>query len=879
MTHRVLVAFTGKAVGLPESPSTITSQEYAELAPGLLVCFGWCGGQEVDSEVDRLDWTLCARCILHLRVIDSRFDGARMVSLAELAQITSPSRTVLFFGAGASVPSGAPTSEGLANRLCDILAKGERISDDLTEVCSILENRYGRKELVKALRSVFHDLQPSRGLLTLPEFDWPVLYTTNFDQLIEAAYRKCGKNLVPIRSNFDYGRSEASEGVPLFKIHGCISQDSVDGSHARMVLTERDYEEYKAYRETLFARLDLDLTTKSVLIIGHSLRDPHLRRDMATASELHQKKGAPGRLCALVYDRDPDRAQLLERKGFTVAFGGIDEFLYEFTSAHPPSSRTTATAGEGFQLPARARPSTIEVAHARTLPSNALRLFNGSPATYADVRQGLTFRRTLEAQLLNKLLNEGRQFATVTGVAGVGKTTLARRVLDALVSDHNFLAWEHSTDFPFKSGDWIEVERTLREAGRRGVLLIDDCPEFLRQVNLLAESLAKVEAPALYLVLTANSAQWSPRVKASELFAKGIVERLSDLGEGEVEELVRLVDTQPEIRALVDPYFSHLSRVEQVQQLRNRCSADMYVCLKNIFATDALDTILLREYAGLTPEMQDIYRHVAALEAAGARVHRQLVIRVLGVQPDKIRSLLDLLEGLVEEYDIKPADGLYGWATRHEVIAQTISRWKFADDNELFSLFVRVVSSLNPTVWLELRTIRDICGPEFGIGRLIDHTRQISLFESLIKLAPGERVPRHRLISKLLFLGQLEAAAQAIRAAEEAVGFDSPINRFKIRLLLRRAETTEGILEEDRRAMLLEAQRLAITGITRLPQEKYAYIAYSEVGLAFADRTGQTEILDDAIRRMRDAADRILDPELTDAFRSVERTRRRFSES
>jgi hypothetical protein len=238
--------------------------------------------------------------------------------------------------------------------------------------------------------------------------------------------------------------------------------------------------------------------------------------------------------------------------------------------------------------------------------------------------------------------------------------------------------------------------------------------------------------------------------------------------------------------------------------------------------------------------------------------------------------MLALMEGLVDEYDITPADGLYGWCTRHEVVAQAIARYKFADDSELHSLFKRVIAGLNPTIWLELRTIRDICGTDFGIGRLIDHRRQVELFEDLIRLAPGERIPRHRLISKLLFLGELDAAAQALRAAEDIVGVDAPLSRYKVRLALRRAETTTGILEEDRRAMLREAQRLALDAVSKYAQDKFAYATYAEVGLAIAERTDQTDALDDALGRMRQAVDRLLDPGLAQQLRSLERTRRRF---
>ncbi len=101
-------------------------------------------------------------------------------ALSEVASQLVPERTVLFLGAGAGVPSGAPTGPQLASMLGEDLA-GEHISDDLMEASSILENRYGRRPLIEAVRRHLSGLHPTGGLLSLPQYDWPVLYTTNFD--------------------------------------------------------------------------------------------------------------------------------------------------------------------------------------------------------------------------------------------------------------------------------------------------------------------------------------------------------------------------------------------------------------------------------------------------------------------------------------------------------------------------------------------------------------------------------------------------------------------------------------------------------------------------------------------------------------------------
>src|SRR5262249_17893495 len=156
---------------------------------------------------------------------------------------------------------GAPTGRELASEL-SIELRGRVISDDLLEVATILQQRVGRGPLVAALRKRLTGLTPTGGIATIPEYAWSAIYTTNFDQLVERAYRRVGKDLTVVRSNYDWAKLERGDGPPLFKIHGCITEDTVDGHRSGMVLTEHDYDDHAKYREALFARLAADLMSK-----------------------------------------------------------------------------------------------------------------------------------------------------------------------------------------------------------------------------------------------------------------------------------------------------------------------------------------------------------------------------------------------------------------------------------------------------------------------------------------------------------------------------------------------------------------------------------------------------------------------------------------
>jgi hypothetical protein len=167
-----------------------------------------------------------------------------------------------------------------------------------------------------------------------------------------------------------------------------------------------------------------------------------------------------------------------------------------------------------------------------------------------------------------------------------------------------------------------------------------------------------------------------------------------------------------------------------------------------------------------------------------------------------------------------------------------------------------------------------MCSSEFGVASLTNDDDQLEVFERMVETAPAERVPRHRVIRKLLEMGRLEAAAQAIRDAEEAVHVDRPIHRYKVRLAIRRAEATPRILPEDRMAILRNAEALALDGIERFGDDRLTYQVYADVGLAVARQSNDFSVLEAALRLMTAAYDRILDPAMGEDVSRYERLHR-----
>ena len=145
------------------------------------------------------------------------------IPIEQLVSALRFERTVLLFGSGSSIPSGAPSVEKILRHLAERF--GFDPSDlNLPELTDLIEKRYNRSSMVTAVRELFHNLKPTGGLLNVPKFRWRSIYTTNYDDLIEKAYERVQEPLTVYTSNFDFGLSEMPGALRVMKLHGTIAQ-------------------------------------------------------------------------------------------------------------------------------------------------------------------------------------------------------------------------------------------------------------------------------------------------------------------------------------------------------------------------------------------------------------------------------------------------------------------------------------------------------------------------------------------------------------------------------------------------------------------------------------------------------------------------------
>lgn len=499
-------------------------------------------------------------------------------------------------------------------------------------------------------------------------------------------------------------------------------------------------------------------------------------------------------------------------------------------------------------------------------------MFNGWPATYADISNDLTFVRSVTHAICGAFKAGTSQFSTILGASGVGKTTAGRQVSVQLEVE-GWLCWEHKGDFEVPVSDWIEAAERLEADKLDGILLIDDAHFHVPSINRLIDGLATKKLIRLRILLTSGRAQWQYRTKSVFLIKSGTEHHLSKLNTQEIDRLIFLVSGSNAIRPLVEGTFSGFSLQEKRRRLIDRCEADAFVCLRNIFATEKFDDIILREYAQLSVPDQEIYRLVAAMEHAGIRVHRQLVIRLTGIAAGMVETALNNLVDVISEYDVSTRFGVFGWKVRHGVIASIIARYKYSDQTAMLELFERVIANISPTYEIEKHTINEICNVDTGLPSIPDKETQNRLLRALISVAPGEPVPRHRLIRNLISLEKFDLAETEIRVFKHDIGGDGPVARYQIALLLARAIYTPGIMAEDRIVILRKAESQAAVSAERFNNNRNVLAAYCDVGIEILKKAKDDGCIEAAMKALRDAESRTGDEEIGKTLRLYERRR------
>ena len=633
-------------------------------------------------------------------------------------------RVILFLGAGASVGATDPEGNGplLGDQLRDLLVSeylDPSFADrSLAVVAELAISERGLFQVQDFIAARFKQLSPAHFHQAIATFKWRAIATTNFDLVIEKAYRNCAtrlQNLVPIISNDDRvdEKLRSDDQLAYLKLHGCVTITQRDD--LPLILTVDQYATYRDNRHYVFSSLEGWAREYPIVFVGHRVEDVNIRHILAriarsTASRPRYFLVTPG-LTAI------DR-RFWESKTVTALPGTLQEFITALHDRIPVSTRPLLRRVDGNQPLKRhfivrddVPPSIVamlehdvEYVHAG-MPYEAgapSSFYRGFEMGWYPIRGDLDVRRRLADTLLMDVIirsEEDRpstaELYAIKAPAGAGKSILLRR-----------LAWEAATQADvislyvrrYSTVSHEDLEELHRVTRKRVFLHWDNAATNVAGIHRLMNYARQKRLP-ITVIVAERINEWNMSCGPLSTFVSDEFE-LRRLSEAEIDQLVHLLEEHD----CLGPNLRNKSHGERVEEFVKVADRRLLVALHEATRGVPLADILQDEFEKIQPDRaRQLYLTVCVLNRLRTPVRAGLISRVHDIPFHEFRKeLFSPLDHVVEAHPYR-VGGDYVYRARHPEIAQIVFTRILANVDDRLNEYLRIVGNLN----LAFNTDRD----------------------------------------------------------------------------------------------------------------------------------------------------------------------------
>jgi hypothetical protein len=208
-----------------------------------------------------------------------------------------------------------------------------RASDPL-DSAQLFRNVVGDANYFQFLRRQYQPSSPVDYWITpsheeLVALELPIIFTTNYDDLIERAYAH-HRQIVTVSSTAEefIAHIQAKPKSHLVKVHGTI------GTPRTVVLTRDDYARARLERKRIYEHLRFDIEQTTYLFVGFSLSDPNVNILLDDARLETGGDVPPAYTVQGLYDRATD--DYYRSMGINVVWIGTWDILPSFLRAINP---------------------------------------------------------------------------------------------------------------------------------------------------------------------------------------------------------------------------------------------------------------------------------------------------------------------------------------------------------------------------------------------------------------------------------------------------------------------------------------------------------------------------------------------------------------
>jgi tetratricopeptide (TPR) repeat protein len=663
------------------------------------------------------------------------------------------------------------------------------------------------------IRSLFVDLVPSNAHNRLPTFDWYGLATTNYDMLVEDAYRNArgGQSLRPMIEDSDRvdENLRSSRNVLYIKLHGCISR--INNPECPLILTTDQYIEHRKGRARLFDVFRTWGYEHPIIFVGQSLQDSDLR---AVIGELTGSLGETRpRYYMVAPDADDVRTRFWETKKITTLKGDFDTFMSSLDAAIPVSFRGMAIAASiereheierKFRLKTHLSKSALQFLEDDVLYMNALTsterirpedFYKGYSLGFGAIEQDLDVRRTLGDSILAdhvlkdpEQLQDGLELILVKAHAGSGKSVLLKRI-----------AWEAAKVYErialFLRPQGIVNVSALKEiitnCQQRVYLFIDNAAERMREIQAIAKNIGP-EGRLLTLVLAERTNEWNNQGQAVSTHVTNEYE-LRYLSMQEIDKLLALLETHRALGTL-----QRLGPEERKAAFAERAGRQLLVALHEATYGRPFEDIIVDEFHHIQPyEAQRLYLTVCVLNRLKVPVRAGIIARIHGIRFEEFREkFFSPLEHVVfAELDQTTRD--YTYRSRHPHIADIVFQQVLANDEERFDLYIRCLKTLNIAYSADRKAFWQMVRGRTLLELFPDHQKVTLLYAAAKELVGEDAHLLHQMALYEAYRpnGKHQEAVRLLTRAAELAPYDVTIKHSAAELKLKFIDDTSTPLE------------------------------------------------------------------------------------
>ena len=716
----------------------------------------------------------------------------------------------------------------------------------LSKISQLVEIRNTRKVLDAFIKSVFMDRTPSDVLDWIPRQRWRGIFTTNYDDAIEQAYKRCAspiQNSVTISLSSEIRDVVAGVDVPIYHIHGYLFSES----EPRLILTDDDYAKFRDGRNMIFELLKYQFATSPILYIGYSNQDPNWNMLLhEVVSEVAPStKNKSFRIDPYV---DSMSKEILEAKGIESLKCDFDEFVLTAKAIlnQPIDIGTISKFSQKL-------PDGIKY---EQNPTGFIRLFNswelvncvafegkpnisdflkGDRANWSLIADNNIFSRDIEddvyEDVLDYLTTDQSAYSIpriILGPAAYGISTLLMRIAFRLVSDSAAYVFRVKKTGELLLGD-IEFALSLF-TDKELVFIVDDISDHASEYVRIQQRLKETKQP-VYFLFGDRLNEWRQcrtKVRVKEF-------ELKELSDPEIHRLLSFLASNNALNHLKD-----LSSELRFNAIKKRHKKQLLVAMREATEGKGFDAIIESEYHSISSKIaKRAYLLTSFFYQFGVYLRPELLARFLKCSVVELyRQTKDSTDGIIIYDSIDEHEGIYLARARHRVIAEIV--WERCSlSEEQSELIQEALKALNMNFRHDVNAFEQFTRNDRIIAQLHTLENKITFFENASRKDPESPYIKQHYARMFAKEEKWELALDQIEKAIELNRNVRVLYHTRGKILAQMAISIESIDLARRRFLQSEtAFRKTISFDNR---DDYGYQSLAELYLKWATRVGSDE--------------------------------------